>query len=82
MCVCCLCNCVNLPIELACTYQIIFHVYVSKIHVCIGEISTPSIVLTCKSAQIFPRAENICLLLEVRNVLKHWRPAPFLGKFP
>lgn len=70
-----------LPIELACTYQIRFRVYVSKIRVFVS-FSELSIVLTCKSTQIFSRAENICLLLEVRNVLKRWRPAPFLGKFP
>lgn len=60
-----------------------------KIHVCMFpkirvfvSFSELSIVLTCKSAQICCRAENICLHLEVRNVLKRWRPAPFLGKFP
>lgn len=43
---------------------------------------SPSIVLTC-GADVSSSGKHLFTLLEVRiDVLKRWRPAPFLGKFP
>lgn len=43
---------------------------------------SPSIVLTC-GADVCSSGKHLFTSLEVRiDVLKRWRPAPFLGKFP